>query len=164
MKDHMEKIVSALDRRVIPPKRVTSPTQGPPTTTKTGPQNALSPLQSFNEALERFSYGLEMKTCEQNRNKNKPTYSDLIGFSNGHDMPENFLEINRYFLFDVILQQDWLIEQCLLRIRVFFGGKTQSPCFDLFINWLIKQITNTLRHQFSRSDENQSIGFPLRKQ
>ena len=45
--------------------------------------------------------------------------------------------------FDVILQHDWPIEQCLLYIRVFFGGKTKSPCFDLFIHWLIKQITKT---------------------
>ena len=45
--------------------------------------------------------------------------------------------------FDVILQHDWPIEQCLLHIRVFFGGKTKSPCVDLFIHWLIKQITNT---------------------
>ena len=44
-------------------------------------------------------------------------------------------------LFDAILQHDWPIEQCLLHIRVFFGGKTKSPCFDLFIHWLIKQIT-----------------------
>ena len=42
--------------------------------------------------------------------------------------------------FDVILQHDRLrIEQCLLHIRVFFGGKVKSPCFDLFIHWLIKQ-------------------------
>ena len=34
--------------------------------------------------------------------------------------------------FDVMLQHDWPIEQCLLHIRVFFGGKTKSPCFDLF--------------------------------
>ena len=40
--------------------------------------------------------------------------------------------------FDVILQHDWPIKQCLFRIRVFFGGKTKSPCFDLFIHWLIK--------------------------
>ena len=39
--------------------------------------------------------------------------------------------------FDVILQHDWPIEQCFLHIRVFFGGKTESPCFDLFIYWLI---------------------------
>jgi len=45
--------------------------------------------------------------------------------------------------FDVILQHDWPVEQCLLHIRVFFGGKTKRPCFDLFIHWLMKQITNT---------------------
>ena len=49
--------------------------------------------------------------------------------------------------FDIILQHDWPIEQCLLNcllhIRVFFGGKTYSSCFDLFIHWLIKQITLT---------------------
>ena len=28
--------------------------------------------------------------------------------------------------FDVMLQHDWPIEQCLLLIRVFFGGKTNS--------------------------------------
>ena len=44
--------------------------------------------------------------------------------------------------FNVILQHDWLIEQCLLHIRVFFGGKTKSLCLDLLIHWLIKQITN----------------------
>ena len=42
------------------------------------------------------------------------------------------------FSFDVILQHDLPIEQCLLHIGVFFGGKTKSPCFDLFIHWLIK--------------------------
>ena len=29
---------------------------------------------------------------------------------------------------DVILQNDWPIEQCLLLIRVSFGRKTKSPC------------------------------------
>ena len=41
--------------------------------------------------------------------------------------------------FDVILQDDLPVEKCLLHIRVFFGG------FDLFVHWLIKQITNTCR-------------------
>ena len=45
--------------------------------------------------------------------------------------------------FDVTLQLDWAIEQCLLNVRVFFGGKTKSSCFHLFIHWLIKQVTNT---------------------
>ena len=58
--------------------------------------------------------------------------------------------------FDVILQHDWPIEQCLLPIRVFFGEKTKRPCFDLFIHWLIKQITNSYRNHFSRSYENLS--------
>ena len=57
---------------------------------------------------------------------------------------------NRYFA----LQRDWPIEQCLLHIRAFFGGKTKSPCFDLFIPCLIKQITNTSQNRFSRSCEN----------
>ena len=29
--------------------------------------------------------------------------------------------------FDVILQHDWPVEQYLLHITVFFGGKTKSP-------------------------------------
>ena len=64
--------------------------------------------------------------------------------------PKNFLEINRYF--------DWrhtvtrLANRTLpFPVRVFFGGKTESPCFDLFIHWLIKQITNTYRNHFLRS-------------
>ena len=52
--------------------------------------------------------------------------------------------------FNVILPNDWPIEQCLFHIRVFFGGKTKRPCFDLFIHWLIKQITNTYRNYFTR--------------
>ena len=39
-------------------------------------------------------------------------------------------------------QHDWPIEQCLLHIRVFFGTKTKSPCFDLFIHWVIKLTNN----------------------
>ena len=53
--------------------------------------------------------------------------------------------------FDVILQHDWLIEQCLPHIRVFFDEKTKNSCFDLlilFIHWLKKQITSTYRNQF----------------
>ena len=64
------------------------------------------------------------------------------------------LSINQPILhFDVILQYEWLIEQYLLHIRVFFGGETKRPCFDLFIHWLIKQITNTYRNHFSRTYE-----------
>ena len=72
-------------------------------------------------------------------------------------MPEELSRNQSILRFDVILQHDWPIEQCLLHMRVFFGGKTKSLCFDLFIHWLIKQITNTDRNHFSRSYENRSI-------
>ena len=62
--------------------------------------------------------------------------------------------------FDIILQHDWPNEQCLLHIRVFFGGKRRRPCFDLFIHWLIKQIMNTYRNHFSRSYKNRSKCSP----
>ena len=50
-------------------------------------------------------------------------------------------------LFGFTLQHDWLIEQCLLHIRVFFGGKTKSRCFDLFSHY---------RNHVSRLYENRS--------
>ena len=58
--------------------------------------------------------------------------------------------------FDVILQHGWSIDQSLLHIRVFFGGKKKNPCSILFIHWLIKQITTTYRNNFSRTYENRS--------
>ena len=86
----------------------------------------------------------------------------MIGSSSGHKraclLHARELSRNQSILrFDVTLQHDWPIEQCLLRIRVFFRGKTKKPCFDLFIHWLIKQITNSCRNHFSRSYENHSI-------
>ena len=71
-------------------------------------------------------------------------------------MPEKFLEISWYY-FDAILQHGWPIEQGLLLIRGFFGWKKKSPCFDLFIRWLIKQIANTCWNHFPRSFKNPSI-------
>ena len=35
-----------------------------------------------------------------------------------------------------------------IHIMVFFGGKTKSPCFELFIRWFIKQITNFYGNHF----------------
>ena len=61
-------------------------------------------------------------------------------------MPEELSRNQSILRFDVILQHDWPIKQCLLHIRVF----------DLFIHWLIKQITNTYQNHFSRSYENRS--------
>ena len=63
------------------------------------------------------------------------------------------LSINQQiFRFDVILQHYWPINQCLLHIRVFLGGKMKRQCFDLFIHWLIKQIhvTNTCQNPFGK--------------
>ena len=111
-----------------------------------------------------------MKTHEQNRN-NKRTEIERFDWlieriqtrvafgwlseRSGEKTQE--LSRNQSILrFDVILQHDWPIEQCLLHIRVFFGGKRKRPCFDLFIHWLIKQITNTYRNHFSRSYEKRS--------
>ena len=71
-------------------------------------------------------------------------------------MPDNFLEINGYLALTSYCKTKGPIEQCPFYISVFFGRKTKSPCFDLFIHWLIKQITNTYRINFSRSYENRS--------
>ena len=66
-------------------------------------------------------------------------------------MPENFLEINRYFALtsycNTIGQSN----------NAFSILGFSLACFDLFIHWLIKQITNTYRDHFSRSYENRSI-------
>ena len=110
-------------------------------------------VQDFSLILQRFSYDLEMKTREQNRN-NKRTEIERFDWSIERIqtrlafgwLSERSLEKlsrNQAILrFDVILQHDRLIEQCLLHIWVFFGGKMKRPCFDLFIHRLIKQITN----------------------
>ena len=113
-----------------------------------------------------------MKTREQNRNNKRTKIERFDWFieriqrcvafgwlsersRKKHHVRE--LSRNQWLLrFDVILQHYWPIEQCLLHIRVFFGGKTKSPCFDLFIHWLMKQTTNTYRNHFSRSYENRS--------
>ena len=110
----------------------------------------------------RFSYDLEMKTREQNRNNKRTEIKRFDWFiewiqtrvaSRPRTRNQSILRP------DVIMQHDWPIEQCLLHIRVFFGGKTKSPRFDLFIHWLIQQITNTYRNHFSRFYENRSISW-----
>ena len=125
----------------------------------------------------QFSYELEMKTREQNRN-NKGTEIELFDWfieriqtrvafgwlsERSREKPScpRFSRNQPILRFDVILQHDWPIELCVLHIRVFFGGKTKRPCFDLFIHWQIKQMTNTCRNHFSRSYENRSHGTEL---
>ena len=94
-----------------------------------------------------------MKTREQNRNNKRTKIERFDWFIEGvafgwlsersyRVKKLHALELSRnqsILRFDVILQHDWPIEQCLLHIRVFFGEKTKSSCFDLFIHWLIKQ-------------------------
>ena len=127
--------------------------------------------------LERFSYDLKMTTREQNRHKKRTEIerydwfieriqtrvafglvkrkSNELGWKKLHVRE---LSRNQPILrFDVILQHNWSIEQCLLHIRVSFGVKTKIPCLDLFIDWLINQKRNTYRnYHFSRSWENRS--------
>ena len=57
------------------------------------------------------------------------------------------LSRNQWILrFDVVLQHDWPIEQCLLHIRVFLwreNGEWRVHVLNLiFIHWLLKQVTN----------------------
>jgi len=123
--------------------------------------------------IERFSYALEMKTREQNRNNKRTEIEQydwfveqiqtLVAFDwlseRSREKTSHARELSRnqsILRFDVMLQHHWPIEGCLLHIRVFFGGKTKSPCFDLFIHWLIKQITNAYWNYFSKSYENRS--------
>ena len=95
---------------------------------------------------------LKWKRAKKTERTNERKQSDLIGLSNGSKRSSEKLharELSRNKLilrFDVTVQHDWPIEQCLLHIRVFFSGKTKRSCFDLFIHWLIKQITNTYRN------------------
>ena len=87
-----------------------------------------------------------MKTREQNRNNKRPEIEPFDWFieriqtrvafgwlserSGEKKIHARELSRNQSILrFDVILQHDWSIEQCLLHIRVFFGGKTKRPCF-----------------------------------
>ena len=123
--------------------------------------------------VERFSHDLEMKTREQNRNNKRTEIRRYDWFiertqkrvafgclENARVKKLHAWELSRnqpILCFDVIQQHDWLIKRCLLHIRVFFGGKTKRPCFDLLIHWLIKQTTNTYQNHFPRSYENRSI-------
>ena len=130
--------------------------------------------------IKRFSYDLEMKTHEQNRNNKRTEIEWFDWFIEriqtrvafgwlGERLAEK-LHARRAFsksidtsLWRHTATHYWPIEQCLLHIRVVCGGNTKSPCFDLFIHWLMKQITNTYRNHFSRSYENRSIWLLDRK-
>ena len=90
-----------------------------------------------------------MKTTQQNRNNKRTEIEQFDWFIERIQthvafgwLSEQELSRNQpIFRFDVILRHDWPIEQCLLRIKVFFGGKMKKACVDLFIHWLIKQVS-----------------------
>ena len=113
------------------------------------------------DCIERFSYDLEIKTREQNR-KHKRTEIEqydwfveriqtLVAFDwlseRSGEKTSHARELSRnqsILRFDVMLQDHWPIEQCPPHIRVFFGGKTKSACFDLFPKPLFKVIRKAL--------------------
>ena len=114
-----------------------------------------------------------MKTREQNRNNKRTEIKRFDWFieriqthlafgwlsersAEKTSCPKNFLEINRYFALTSYcntIGQSNNAFSILGVIRVFFGWKTKSPCFNLLIHWLIKQYQTLI----SRSYENRSI-------
>ena len=93
--------------------------------------------------LEPFSYDLGMKTREQNRNNKRMEIERFDWFieriqtrvafgwlserSGEKTVHAQELSRNQPILrFDVILEHDWLIEQYLLYIRIFFCGKRRG--------------------------------------
>ena len=105
-----------------------------------------STIYCSNLRIERFSYDLEMKTREQNRNNKRPEIELFDWFIERIQSRLAFgwlsertgaREVSRnqpILRFDVTLQHNWPVEQCLIHIMVFFGGETKRPCFDLFIH------------------------------
>ena len=120
--------------------------------------------------LERFSYDLEMKTREQNRN-NKRTEIERFDWcieriqthlafgwlsersGKQTSCPKNFLEIALTSYCNAIGQAN----NAFSILGFSLAGKRRVHFFVLPIYWLIKQITNTYGNHFSRSYENRSI-------
>ena len=71
-------------------------------------------------------------------------------------MPKNFLEINRYFALTSYSNTIGQSNNAVSFLGFSLAGKRRDHV-DLFIHWLIKQITNTYRNHFSRSYENRYI-------
>ena len=122
--------------------------------------------------LEGFLYDLEIEQetkQKQQTNRNRVIWLVYWVGTNAHGfwlvkrtpwwknfMPENFLEINRYFALISYCNTIGQLNNALSILGFSLAGKKRSPCFDLFIHWLIKQITNTYLNHFSRSYENHS--------
>ena len=71
-------------------------------------------------------------------------------------MPENFLEINRYFALTSYCNTIGQSNNAFFILGFSLAGKRRSY-FHLFIHWLITQITNICRNHFLRSYENHFI-------
>ena len=69
-------------------------------------------------------------------------------------MPKNFLEINRYLALTSYCDTIGQSNNTFSILGFSLAGKRKRQCFDLFIHWLIKQISNTYRNHFSKSYEN----------
>ena len=98
-----------------------------------------------NYLIERFSYDLEMKTREQNRNNERTEIERFDWFieriqtrvafdwlreclgkkTSSRELSRNLTIIR----FGVILQHDWPIEQSPLHIRFFFGRENEECMF-----------------------------------
>ena len=113
---------------------------------------------NMDTSLERFSYDLDMKTREQNRNNKRTEIERFDWFIEriqtrvafgGLFLKLHARELSRnqpILRFEVILQHDSVTigqsnNAFSIIISVFFGGKAKRPCFDLFTYWLIKQTT-----------------------
>ena len=68
-------------------------------------------------------------------------------------MPENFLEINRYFALTSYCNTIGQSNNVFSILGFSLAGKRRG---HVLFHWLIKQITNTYLNHFSRSYENRS--------
>ena len=71
-------------------------------------------------------------------------------------MPENSLEISRYFALTSYYNTVGQLNNAFYILGFAFWWENEEAMFWSFIHCLIKQITNTYQHHFSRSYENRS--------
>ena len=130
--------------------------------------------------IERFSYDdLEMKTREKNRNKKRTKIKRFDWFieriqtlqpfgwlseRSGEKplCPGTFWKSTDHgFALTSYRNAIGQLNNAFSILGFFWRENTESPCFDFFIHWLIKQITNTYQNHFSRSYENrhQQLSF-----
>ena len=122
--------------------------------------------------LERFSFDLEMKTREQNRNDKQTEIERLDWFIERIQIRVAFGWVSERSgektpcprtsrkSMDTSLWPHTatrLVNRTMLSLyNGFLWRKNEESMFDLFIHWPINQITNTYRSVFSRSYENRS--------